>query len=243
MKWLNHNSGIFTFSIPPMVYLIKPPISCYFKARFPALNPSFAHSYTPIHMKDYSAGMINFLVKRYQMGLMSNAFFTLKAGEFIELKGPFQKYPIETTSKKTIGMIAGGTGITPMLQIIEHVLESPEHDRPLLFLLYANVSEEDILLKETIDGLAKNNSDILKVKYVIDKSNDNAKWDGYRGHISVKMIAESLPEPSDETVILVSGPPLMLDLVCGRKKDAKDQGDLHGLLKERGFSRHNVYKM
>lgn len=40
-------------------------------------------------------------------------------------------------------MIAGGTGITPMFQIIKSSLADPT-DRTQLALVYANVEEEDI---------------------------------------------------------------------------------------------------
>ena len=40
-------------------------------------------------------------------------------------------------------MIAGGTGLTPMYQIIKSSLKDPE-DRTKLCLIYANIEEEDI---------------------------------------------------------------------------------------------------
>ena len=35
----------------------------------------------------------------------------------IEIKGPFPKLPYTANMKKEIGMMCGGTGITPMLQV------------------------------------------------------------------------------------------------------------------------------
>lgn len=44
-------------------------------------------------------------------------------------------------------MLAGGTGITPMFQLIRRVFE--DHADPVrLYLLYANKTEEDILLRD-----------------------------------------------------------------------------------------------
>lgn len=42
-------------------------------------------------------------------------------------------------------MIAGGTGITPMYQIIKSSLKDPK-DRTQLRLIYANVNEDDICM-------------------------------------------------------------------------------------------------
>ena len=43
--------------------------------------------------------------------------------------------------------IKGGTGITPMLQLITDVFRNPE-DHTSLALLFANQSEDDILVSE-----------------------------------------------------------------------------------------------
>ncbi len=51
--------------------------------------------------------------------------------------------------------VAGGSGITPMLQVVQEVLRHPE-DETKVSLIFANVSDKDILLKQTLDGLAAN---------------------------------------------------------------------------------------
>lgn len=52
---------------------------------------------------------------------------------------------------KKVGMIAGGTGITPMLQIINAILR--EASGVEISLLFANQAEEDILLRDVIESL------------------------------------------------------------------------------------------
>jgi len=63
---------------------------------------------------------------------------------------------------KQISMIAGGTGITPMYQVIKAVLKNPDDDTQLS-LLYANQSPDDILLFEELLEMAKDSR--LKVWY------------------------------------------------------------------------------
>ena len=65
-------------------------------------------------------------------------------------------------SAKHISMIAGGTGITPMYQVIKAVLKNPDDDTQLS-LLYANQSPDDILLFEELLEMAKDSR--LKVWY------------------------------------------------------------------------------
>jgi NAD(P)H-flavin reductase len=39
---------------------------------------------------------------------------------------PIPKLPYEPNKKKQIGMIAGGTGVTPMLQVLDAILSNPD---------------------------------------------------------------------------------------------------------------------
>ena len=71
----------------------------------------------------------------------------------MDVKGPFYKLMYSVNMKRRIGMIAGGTGITPMLQIIREILENPE-DKTEVSLLFANNAEEDILMRDELDRLA-----------------------------------------------------------------------------------------
>ena len=50
-------------------------------------------------------------------------------------------------------MIAGGSGITPMFQVAQGILRNP-YDATNVFLIYANVAEEDILLRTELDQWA-----------------------------------------------------------------------------------------
>jgi ferredoxin-NADP reductase len=80
------------------------------------------------------------------------AFDSLKIGDTMSMKGPKghfhwlgrgrfttkkPKNPLETKYAKVIGMIAGGTGITPMLQIL-HAIFQVAGDQTCCNLLYAN---------------------------------------------------------------------------------------------------------
>jgi cytochrome-b5 reductase len=87
------------------------------------------------------------------------------------MKGPIPKIAYTPNMKKHLGMIAGGTGLTPMLQVIRAIVENPgitlhwsdfgviislslmtnpfmlTADKTEVTLVFANQSERDILLK------------------------------------------------------------------------------------------------
>lgn len=69
------------------------------------------------------------------------------------MKGCYTKKKIVANQYKEIGLIAGGSGLTPMLQVAQELLNTVE-DETKLSLLFANVSPEDIYLKDELDELA-----------------------------------------------------------------------------------------
>ncbi|KAF9680923.1 hypothetical protein SADUNF_Sadunf06G0172100 [Salix dunnii] len=193
--------------------------------------------YTPISDPD-SKGYFDLLIKVYPEGKMSQHFATLKSGDVVEVKGPIEKLRYSPNMKKHIGMIAGGTGITPMLQVIEAILKNPD-DNTQVSLLYANVSPDDILLKQKLDFLSASHPN-LKIFYTVDNPSKN--WKGGSGYISKDMVVKGLPGPSDDTLILVCGPPGMMKHISGDKAKDRSQGELTGLLKEAGYTEEMVYK-
>ncbi|PVU85390.1 hypothetical protein BB559_001103 [Furculomyces boomerangus] len=196
--------------------------------------------YTPI-TDEHTKGHMDFIIKEYQQGVMSKHICNLKVGDDLLIKGPLRKYKYEPSAKKEIGMIAGGTGITPMLQVIHKVVRNPE-DTTKLKLLFANVTEEDILLKEHLDMIVKEHPDKLEIHYVLDKPPKG--WTGETGYISEDMVKKYMPNPElgDDCVMFVCGPPGLMKVVSGGKKSKTDQGPLSGILKQLGYTESNVFK-
>ncbi len=63
-------------------------------------------------------------------------------------------------------MIAGGTGIAPMYQVVRALLDDPT-DQTRLHLLFANRTEQDILMREELEEAAKDPR--IKVHYTVDQ--------------------------------------------------------------------------
>merc|ERR1711997_1321467 len=113
---------------------------------------------------------------------------------------------------KKLGLIAGGSGITPMLQIIRHVVRYQEHDSTEVHLLFANQTEEDILCREEIEEAAKNSNGKIKFHYTLDRP--PADWGYSSGFINEEMIKKSMPEAGEDTAVLICGPPPMVKFAC-----------------------------
>eukprot|EP00243_Klebsormidium_subtile_P004238 TRINITY_DN18069_c0_g1_i1.p1 TRINITY_DN18069_c0_g1~~TRINITY_DN18069_c0_g1_i1.p1 ORF type:complete len:353 (-),score=92.03 TRINITY_DN18069_c0_g1_i1:246-1304(-) len=195
--------------------------------------------YTPTSDPDVK-GYFDLVVKVYPTGNMSRHIDSLKPGDTLEIKGPIPKLPIKENMKKSIGLVAGGTGITPMLQVIQQILKNP-NDKTQVSLIYANNTEDDILLKNQLDQYAKEHPN-FKVFYVVGKPKHKASWEGGVGFVSKEQVQKYLPGPSDDSLIMVCGPPGFMKHISGDKKSPKDQGEVEGLLQDLGFKKEQVFK-
>ena len=109
-----------------------------------------------------------------------------------------------------LGMIAGGTGITPMLQLIRQIFKDVG-DTTRVSLIYANKTPGDVLLKSDLDELATLHPN-FSVHYTVDDASEVTDWNGSVGFVDADMIAKYLPKKAGgKTQILMCGPPAMLD--------------------------------
>lgn len=67
----------------------------------------------------------------------------------------------------TYKICIGGSGITPMLQIIKAILKNPD-DLTSIRLLYANRSVDDILLREELESIRDAYPHRVKIWYTLD---------------------------------------------------------------------------
>ena len=145
-------------------------------------------SYTPIS-SDENPGYFDLLIKSYPTGNISKHMATLNIGDTMKIKGPKGAMVYTPGLVKRFGMIAGGTGITPMLQIIRAIVRGRSRnggeDATEVDLIFANVNYEDILLKDDLDSLAKEDPG-FRVYYVLN--NPPEKWDGGVGFCTADMI-------------------------------------------------------
>lgn len=195
--------------------------------------------YTPISDPE-EKGTLELLVKKYQNGPMSEHLHDMKVGETLSIKGPIPKYPWEANKHNHITCVAGGTGITPMYQLIRAIFKNPE-DKTKVSLVFGNITEEDILLKEEFDKIEKENPDRFKAFYTLD--NPSKEWAHGKGFITKDLLKEVIPDAKSENIkVFICGPPGLYKAVSGPKVSPTDQGDLSGILKDLGYTKEQVYK-
>lgn len=162
----------------------------------------FTKPYTPISL-DKDVGYVEYVIKLYPEGQMSKYLAKAKEGDLIAMRGPKGRFQYKKNMVRHFGMVGGGTGITPMFQVARAILEDPE-EKTKITLISANVTEEDILLREEMDKFAKDFPDRFSVHYVLNKPPEG--WKGGVGYVSKSMLEEHMPAPSNEIMVLYCGP-------------------------------------
>jgi cytochrome-b5 reductase len=192
--------------------------------------------YTPLDGE--SVGFSELLIKKYPDGKLTPHLHSLKPGDKISVKGPISKFPYQANSKKHIGLIAGGSGITPMLQVADAILSNAE-DKTEVSFVFANIAEEDILLRKELDARATKHKN-FKVHYVLEKAPKD--WKGSIGYVTKDVIQKHIHAPSDDSLVMVCGPPAMMKAISGSKAPDYTQGELDGVLKTMGYTKEQVFK-
>ncbi|XP_059641282.1 NADH--cytochrome b5 reductase 1-like isoform X2 [Cornus florida] len=203
---LSHNVALFRFALPTPSSVLGLPIGQHMSCRGKdSQGEQVIKPYTPTTL-DSDVGYFELVIKMYPQGRMSHHFREMREGDYLAVKGPKGKFKYQPGQVRAFGMLAGGTGITPMFQVTRAILENP-NDKTNIHLIYANVTNEDILLKEELDNLASNFPNRFKVYYVLNQPPE--VWNGGVGFISKEMIEAHCPAPAADVKILRCGPPPM----------------------------------
>ncbi|KAI0527596.1 hypothetical protein KFK09_003201 [Dendrobium nobile] len=205
-KQLSHNVAKFRFALPKPTSVLGLPIGQHISCRgTDSLGEEVIKPYTPTTL-DSDVGYFELVIKMYPQGRMSHHFREMKVGDYLSVKGPKGRFKYQIGQVRAFGMLAGGSGITPMFQVARAILENPK-DKTMVHLIYANVTYDDILLKEELNSLSENYPGRFKVYYVLNQPPE--VWDGGVGFVSKEMIQDHCPAPAQDIQILRCGPPPM----------------------------------
>ncbi|KAK4515935.1 histone H2B [Mucor velutinosus] len=226
----------FTFAIPQDTspdYILSLPTGLHLFIKLPEdLNDRSAkpkmvmRAYTPSKVDTRT---IEFVIKIYYPfnsipgGKLTTSLDQIRLGETVDFKGPVGEIQylgdgeFDIHNKlyhgiEQIGMIAGGTGITPMWQLIQ----SAFHDstkRPFMSLIYCARSIDEIIFYEELKQLE---CDQLRVRLVLSEVPDDRSWTGGVGRFTMEELKQHLFPFADSTsrLTFLCGPDSMLTHCC-----------------------------
>jgi len=146
--------------------------------------------------------------KRVPNGLVS-AFLNDRAavGLVVEAKGPFGQFYFDEVRHKRIVLIAGGSGITPIMAMLRYI-----DDRCLVTpvtLIYCVRTRDDIIFEQELERLRRR---LPTFRMVLVLSQPDAAWNGPRGRLSRELIASSVEEPQSSAFFLCGPSPFMVSV-------------------------------
>lgn len=164
--------------------------------------------YTPVSDDD-QRGSVDFVIKLYPEGKMSKVISAMKVGDKLPMKGPRGRFEYKPNMVLNIGMLAGGTGITPMFQVINAILKNPK-DCTKVNLLYGNLTVDDILLRKELDELVEKHGHRFSVYHVL--TTPPPGWgEGGKGFITKDMIRDRIHPSGRNVRVLMCGPKPMCE--------------------------------
>jgi cytochrome-b5 reductase len=214
---LSPNVYRLAFALPTAQTVLGLPIGQHVSIKADIDGETVTRSYTPVS-NNSDKGTLELVVKVYPDGKLTTYLGALEVGDEVQFRGPKGAMRYSQGLCRRVGMLAGGTGITPMFQLIRAICED-ERDTTEVSLVYANRAEGDILLREELDRYARRYPRNLKVHYVLDTP--PAGWAGGAGYVTRETMAERFPAPADDTKVMLCGPPGM---VAAAKKSLVELG-------------------
>lgn len=229
---VSHNTKLLRFEIPNGKVLGLS-IGRHVSVRAEIRGKPVMRAYTPTSRPDVQ-GYFELLVKTYEMGKLSPHLHSLVTGDYLEVRGPVGRFKYTKNAYKRMGLIAGGTGLTPCLQVIRCILEGPEGagDTTSFVLLFQNRSEADILLREELNDLVTLSAGRLEVIYYLSNPT-TAQWgqqhlNERRGYINAEAV-QRLLRPEVAQMVGICGPGGFVESMKGLLTDVghKDEESVH----------------
>jgi len=167
-QFITNDVRRFRFLLPDKNAILGLPLGMHINIKTRINGKLCIRSYTPITVDKNSIGFFDLMIKIYPEGKIGNYLDELDIGDEIEINGPIgqitynneinkfikvkSKTPISGSVKK-LGLLAAGSGITPMLQLIR----SDEFKSTEISLIYSNKTVDDILCRTELLSLSNPN--------------------------------------------------------------------------------------
>lgn len=185
-----------------------------------------SRAYTPVTApwEDITTGECTFVMRCVDSGAFSAALRNINVNDRVHIRGPQLKLDLATDTMHhamKIGLLAAGTGLTPLLQLAHFFLAPHAHARvpgsrldqhtwtgtvrsavrPPAFrvvLIYFVRNSDDVICREALETLAADHTASFVFHIVPSESPERARMSEF--------LKAHLPPPSSDTFVAVCGP-------------------------------------
>ena len=186
------------------------PTGAHVKIRAEIDGEEVVRPYTPTKFDDNQCEL---MFRVYPKGkLTQHLYNSLEVGDMVTMKGPtgIHRYGLQGpgsfsrgrrtwTGIKYIAMVAGGTGVTPMLQIANCVTNNPDDGSRLAILLF-NSTMDDVMMQERLDQLA-GASEQVSMSFFVGSAEEEELAEQQGGLISSTMSISSIRRCTQEELV------------------------------------------
>ncbi|KAJ3261418.1 hypothetical protein HK103_006026 [Boothiomyces macroporosus] len=172
-----------------------------------------SRKYTPIKVSNQ--GYMELVIKIYKDGALTPHLGQLSVGDKVRVRGYFEGQKVlgpavpSYPPYETVLLLCAGSGITPMLLLIDYFIKASVSVKPpKILLLTQNSTVDDIIMESEINDIMSRNMDILHVVNYL--SNPPPNWrGGVKGRITPEDIEKLnlFTENVQNYGIFISGPP------------------------------------
>jgi sulfhydrogenase subunit gamma (sulfur reductase) len=143
-----------------------------------------------------------------EVGRVTSALADKDVGDVIGFRGPYGNvFPIEAWAGRSLVFVAGGIALPPLRSAIWNCLDLRDRYREIT-ILYGARTVADLVYKRELEEWAGRGD--VRVVVTVDPGGETAEWKGEKGF--VPHVLERLAPPSDGSVAIVCGPPIMIKL-------------------------------
>ena len=136
----------------------------------------------------------------------------LRVGDELELRGPIGGYFVWTgAASKPVYLLAGGTGITPLMSMLRHRDRRPI--RAPALLIYSARSWEEIVYRDELEAMIQRDSS-FRLVYALTRQQPE-EWTGHRGRINKGLLSANWFPPAHNPTIYVCGPTTFVETAAG----------------------------
>jgi ferredoxin-NADP reductase len=126
----------------------------------------------------------------------------LRPGDGLEIRGPIGGYFVwEASTGGPLFLVAGGSGIVPLMAMLRHRAESGSDAEARL--LYSSRAWEDVIYRDELASLAE--ADGVGVVHTLTRSQPPG-WTGFARRLDVAMLREIAWPPEERPRVFVCGP-------------------------------------
>lgn len=182
IEQLSPDTRKFTFELPEKNSVLGiEPVSFVLTNVMGKWGPWNLRPYTPVTYNE--KGMFQLVIKHIPNGKASGKFFELKNINFVSFMGPLVKYKWEPNKFDDVVLLCGGSGISPMFQLICCITNNSS-DKTKIHLYYANKTKRDILLRKELEEIQRKFPNKLNLNFYIEKGPEEQESNIKNGYIS-----------------------------------------------------------